>query len=466
MTTLVKSHLAQPVGCHDDLVNYLLRNARPREHWGIGIEVEKLVVDRRTGQAADFARIEALLEALGNNGQWHNQREAGHLIALLGPDSSVTLEPGGQLELSGKLCADLCCCQRDLSHYIRNVVHAGAPLDLTFLGLGVQPITSLQAIDWLPKERYAIMRDYMLRSGDRGQHMMKLTAGLQVNLDFSDEMDCLDKLQTGQLLAPLFYALFANSPLMHGRPTGFLSTRGEIWARTDPDRTGLVMALYRDGATLSTYVDYALDVPMYFILRQGRLIDLTRRRFTFRRYLAEGFEDFRPTLADWDLHLSTLFPEVRLRPQIELRSADSLPPRLVMSVAALAKGLLYDADARRQVKRLLDPGDDVARLELYRNSWRQGLRTPCGNHTLQEAARQLLVVARDALMRQGPCGCAEADEGVFLDGLEEVVHSGVTLAERLLQAWQGGTARRMAALIAHCGYPESVPGDVETFPCP
>jgi glutamate--cysteine ligase len=186
MTTFVKTHLAQPVSCQDELANYLLRNIRPPEQWGIGIEVEKLVVDRHTGEAANFSHVEALLQQLVSTGGWQGQYEAGRLIALMGESSSVTLEPGGQLELSGKLCNDLCCCQRDLSHHIQRIVTAGQPLGLTFLGLGVQPITSLQSIGWLPKPRYAIMREYMQRTGDRGQHMMKLSAGRQVNLYFCD----------------------------------------------------------------------------------------------------------------------------------------------------------------------------------------------------------------------------------------------------------------------------------------
>lgn len=460
MTTFVKTHLAQPVRQFSDLLDYLLRKTRPQEQWGVGIEVEKLVVDQRSGEAAGFDQIEGLLKILEAADGWESVTESGHLIALVGPSSSITLEPGGQLELSGKLCADLCCCRRDLANHIQKIVAAAGALGLAFLGLGVQPITPLQSIGWLPKPRYDIMRAYMLRSGDRGQHMMKLTAGLQVNLDFCDEADCIDKMRTGQLLAPLFYALFANSPLMNGEPTGYLSTRGEIWARTDPDRSGLILELFHPEAGLATYVDYALDVPMYFILRQGRLVDLTRHRFTFRRFMAEGFEDHRPTFADWDLHLSTLFPEVRLRPQIELRSADSQPPHLVMAVAALAKGLMYDAEARRQVQRMLDPGDDAGRLAMYRESWRLGLRTPCGGHTLRDIACELLSVARESLSRQGPRCLRGADEGVFLDGIEEVARSGVTLAERLLLAWKGSRQEQIGTLLAHCGYPGQSLGDL------
>jgi glutamate--cysteine ligase len=239
---------------------------------------------------------------------------------------------------------------------------------------------------------------------------------------------------------------------MEGRPTGFLSTRGEIWRRTDPDRSGLIPALFREDAGFDSYVDYALGVPMYFILRDGRLLDLTGQGLSFGRFLAEGFEGIRATLADWDLHLSTLFPEVRLRPQIELRSADSLPPDLAMSVAALIKGLLYDDEARRQVQAMFGQLDANERQRLYRESWRQGLRTPFNGRTLREAAQEILVLAREGLRRHGRAHCTGRFETEFLEVLTEVAESGVTLAERLLRVWKGSREERLAALLAHCGY--------------
>jgi glutamate--cysteine ligase len=283
-----------------------------------------------------------LLLRVEGQGGWRGIREEGRLIALQGPRSSITLEPGGQLELSGELCPHLHCCHGDLTRHLRAVTGEAAALGLAFLGLGVQPFTPLSEIAWVPKARYGIMGPYMLRTGDLGQAMMKQTAGLQVNVDFSDEADWLAKLRTSLLLAPVLYALFANSPLLEGRPSGFLSTRGEIWSRTDRARTGLLPALFAEGAGYAGYVDYALDVPMYFIRREGRYLDLTASPLPFRRYLREGWRGWRATLGDWDLHLSTIFTEVRLRPQIELRSADSLPPRHTLAVAALIKGLLYD----------------------------------------------------------------------------------------------------------------------------
>lgn len=452
MTTQNKNHLQQPITTLKQLRDFLAAGARPREQWGVGVEVEKLVVDAETGEAASYQRIEALLERLVDSRAWQPIREQGRLIGLLGQDSSVTLEPGGQLELSGALCPDLHCCRKDFCRHVDDILQAARPLGLLFLGLGVQPFTPLQAIDWLPKPRYAIMRAYMEQAGDMGHNMMKQSAGLQVNLDFADEADCVDKLQAAQLLAPLFYALFANSPLLEGQPSGFLSTRGEIWARTDQDRSGLIPGLFNEGADLGSYVDYALDVPMYFIVRQKQLLDMTRERFSFRRYLTEGFAGFQATFGDWDLHLSTLFPEVRLRPQIELRSADSLPPALTLSVAALSKGLLYDAAARAEVHRLFQPYDSATLQQVYRQSWRFGLKTAVGRHTLRDLALQVLTLAREGLIRQQRERGSRFDETLFLDGLDEIAESGVTLAERLLGRWHGSRQQRLDALKEHCGF--------------
>ncbi len=452
MTTLLKTELAVPVTATQDLIDYLARGARPPERWGIGTEMEKLVVDAETGEAASYSRIEALLQHLEQKGGWRALREEGHLIALQGERSSITLEPGGQLELSGQLCPDLHCCYADFALHIEQVSDQAQALGLAFLGLGVQPFTPLERIEWLPKARYRIMGPYMRRTGDLGQAMMKQSAGLQVNLDYADEADCIDKLRLSIALAPLLYALFANSPIMAGRPTGFLSTRGEIWARTDPDRTGLFPQLFEPEAGFATYVEYALDVPMYFIFRDGRFLDLTGERFPFRRYLAEGFAGHRATLADWDLHLSTLFPEARLRPQIEVRPADSLPPHLTLAVGALLKGVLYDRTASKEVWSLFSLQRPEERAELCRQAWRLGLKAPVGNRSLREVALEVLASARGGLARQRLRNQRGLDEAVYLEGIEEIAESGVTLAERLLARWSGSRREKVAVLLDHCGF--------------
>ena len=442
----------RPIDNQQQLSDFLLRGARPRDEWGVGLETEKLVVDRNTGEAVGYERIRELLSRLDGIGGWQGVYEQERLVGLQGKRSSVTLEPGGQLELSGKFCCDISCSWRDLSRYRQHIVTMGHDLDLVFLGLGVQPFTPLEKIEWLPKPRYEIMGPYMLKTGDMGQRMMKQTAGTQVNLDFSDEADCVRKLRVAQWLSPICYALFANSAILEDQPSGYLSLRGEIWSRTDPDRCGLIEQLLKSGSGLSDFIEYALDVPLYFIEREGKYIDQTQTRFTFRQFLENGWNDQRATLADWDLHLSTLFPEVRLRPQIEVRSADSLPPRYTAAVAALYKGLLYTEQGLSGVESLFSDLSTESFLALYRSSWRDGLKTRVPGGTLQEVAVELLKIASLSLREQFDNGDSGSDEGHFLNSITEIAASGETLAEQLLANWQGSRKEKLELLFRHCGY--------------
>ncbi len=437
---------------HQQLVDFILRGARPRDEWGVGLETEKLVVDRLTGEAVPYERIRELLFRLDGIGGWKGIFEQEHLIGLQGRRSSVTLEPGGQLELSGKFCCDIHCSWRDLSRYRKHILTVGSELDLLFLGLGTHPFTRLEQISWLPKGRYRIMSQYMLKTGDMGQRMMKQTAGTQINLDFSDAADCARKLRLSQRLSAVSYALFANSPLLDGKPSGFLSTRGEIWSRTDPDRCGLIEQLLSPAAGLKDFVDYALDVPLYFIERNKQYVDMTGSRFTFRQFLDGGWNAEQATLKDWNLHLSTLFPEVRLRPQIEVRSADSLPPRFTASVAAFYKGLLYTEQALSGAEALLMQMDHMEFVDFYRRSWRDGLKTGFSGGTLGDLATDLLRLAQEGLRQQFLQAYSGADESHFLDPLQELVTTGETLAERLLKRWPSTREEQLKLLVEHCGY--------------
>ncbi|MBE9504635.1 MAG: gamma-glutamylcysteine synthetase [Proteobacteria bacterium] len=452
MTKLIKHLMDGEIGSRKDLIDYIRRGERSPEAWGIGMEVEKQVIDSATGYSAHYDSIESFLKNLEKGGAWKGIREDGHLIALMGEDSSITLEPGGQLELSGKVCPHIQCSQKELKKYIEEIIIESKPLGLTFLGIGVQPFTKMEEICWLPKARYNVMGPYMARTGDMGQRMMKQSAGIQVNIDFSDEEDCIEKLRMAMVISPLFYALFANSPIMDGKPSGFLSTRGEIWSRTDKDRTGLITNLFNDGAGYGSYVDYALEVPMYFIMRKGAFIDLTKERFTFNRYLKEGFNGLKATMDDWSLHLSTLFPEARLRPQIEIRSFDSLPPRYVTSVGAFIKGLFYDDDAKKEITELFSPADDFMDQSFRRCSWQQGLKASIGGRTLREIALDAISISRRSLKRQSENNKKGLDETFFLDNIEEIAESGQTLADTILAGWKGSQEDKLKMLIDHCGY--------------
>lgn len=446
----VKSTSENPIKNRDDLRDFFRQGCKPENYWRIGVEIEKLVVDSQTFKAADHDRIETLMRNLESSGRWKGIRENDRLIALQGGISSITLEPGGQLELSGRLCADIHCCSDNFCQHIETILKDAETLGLTFLGLGVQPFSALNEIEWLPKNRYRIMAPYMLKTGTMGQRMMKQTAGIQLNFDYMDEADCLDKIRISLALAPLLYAWSANSPLMEGKSTGFLNTRAEIWSKTDSQRTGLIPDLFQPDAGFDTYIDYALDIPMYFIFRDGHYLDLTQKPITFRRFLTKGFQGFQATSHDWALHLSTLFPETRLRPQLEIRSLDSLPPRISLSFAALCKGILYDQAAREEVWRLLRDQQDHA--ELLKKASRLGLKAPFENRTLQSLALEILELAREGLKRQAKLNTAGEDETIFLDKIEEIAHTGMTLAERLLNQWQGTAAEKTALLRRHCGY--------------
>jgi len=452
MSPIASDKEGQLIDDPQQLKDFLLRGARPRKDWGVGLESEKLVVDRQTGEAASYERIRDLLARLEGVGGWQGSYEGEHLIGLQGRRSSITLEPGGQLELSGRFCCDIHCSWRDLSRYRQLVMETGRELDLMFLGLGAQPFTPLDKIGWLPKARYDVMGPYMLKAGSMGQRMMKQTAGTQVNLDYSDESDCLRKLRAVQWLTPVCYALFANSPIMEDKPTGFLSTRGQIWSHTDADRCGLIMQLFEPDAGFDSYIEYALNVPMYFIQRNSRYINLTDTRFTFKQYLESGWQEHRATLADWDLHLSTLFPEVRLRPQIEVRSADSLPPSYTASVAAFYKGLLYCDNAMAKIESVFNNLSEEDFQQLYRDSCRFGLKAASSQGTLQEIVAELLPLASMSLRRQFEAGCTGADESSFLYPLKEIVESGETLAEQLLARWQGSRAEKLKMLFDRCDF--------------
>ncbi len=438
---------AQPVETKQQLIDYLAAGARKPEKRFIGAELEKLVIVRETGEAAPYPIIEELLKRLEHDDLWNGIYENDHLIALQGKDSSITLEPGGQLELSGALCSDIHCCHGDLIRHLKQISSQATELGLAFLGLGIHPFSSLKSIEWLPKDRYKIMGPYMKRVGGQGREMMTLSAGVQINLDFTDNDDCLTKLRFGMMLSPLLYALFANSPIMHGKPSGYLSTRGAFWSTTDPDRTGLIMELFNEGASLETYVDYALNVPMYFIIRDGRYVDLTRSRYNFARFWSEGFDQFQATMEDWVLHLSTIFPEIRLRPQLEIRSLDSLPSDMSLAAAALLKGLFYDPAAQADAMKLFKTAD---LQESYRQAPRIGLQAPHAGHTLQDIAKEALILAREGLQRQKARNNCGMDETIYLDVLEEIATSGTTLAERLLKDWNGSHADKLANLLRHC----------------
>ena len=350
------AELERPIESGDDLVGYLRAGEKPPELWRVGVEHEKIAVRREGGEpvAYDGARgIAALLESIAvEDPRWEPIYEDGRIVALDGPDGGITLEPGAQVELNGKpyrSMRDNCAEFHRHLDFLRKVAE---PFDIAWLGVGVHPTRPVAELPRVPRDRYRIMREYLPTRGDLALDMMHATASVQVSFDFASEADLIEKMRCGVACTPLAAALFANSCIRAGVPNGFVSNRIEIWRRTDPDRSGLLPIVWETGFGYERYVEWALDVPMFFIVRDGGYRAL--HGMPFRDFWQRGFEGERATLADWERHLTTLFPEVRVKRILEVRCADAVPPDLLCSIPALWKGLLYDAAARREALALTE----------------------------------------------------------------------------------------------------------------
>src|SRR5579875_3915678 len=428
MTDFRASAESVPVTGIDQLVAGFHEAGKPRERWMIGAEYEKVAVDRATGRAAPFSGargIEALLRGLAERFGWTPATEDGRTVALAREGASITLEPGAQLELSGAQFRTLHEAERELATHVREILSVGDELGLAFLGLGMQPISRVEEIEWVPKRRYAIMAPYMTRVGRLGHRMMKQTATVQANIDYADERDAMRKLRVGMGIAPLVNAIFANSPVSDGELNGFRSFRGHVWMDTDPARCGLLPFVFRDGAGFAEYVEWALDVPVYFLLRDGRYVtDVTGT--PFRRLLASG----QATLAD------------------------SQPRERLLALPALVKGIFYDADCLEAAHDLVKRWSFEDTAALYHEVVRGALAARRGRVAVLEYARELLAIAREGLRRQHALDERGEDERTYLVCLEEELAAGRTPADLVAEAWarEWDPERRVERLIASTAY--------------
>ena len=437
-----------------DLASHLASGCKPVAAFRVGAEHEKFGF--RLGSLEPVAYggpdgIEALLKGLMRFG-WEPVTETDAqggetLIGLKRDGANVSLEPGGQFELSGaplETMHDICC---ETSRHLTETKAVADELNLGFLGLGFSPIWTREQVPVMPKGRYAIMRAYMPKVGRLGLDMMLRTCTVQANLDFASEADMVLKVRTSLALQPVATALFANSPFTEGKPNGWLSARAAVWTDTDPDRTGLLDFVFRDGFGFDTYADYALDVPMYFAKREGRYRDLSGR--SFRSFMAGQLAEMpgqRPTLKDWEDHLTTLFPEVRLKTYVEMRGADSGPQTSLCALPALWTGVLYDDAALHAAWDLCRDWTTPQRTALRVDAARHGLKAEIAGRSLRDVARDMVAIAREGLKRRARLSVGGLDETVFLGELEEIAETGVTRAERLLDLYNGpwaGDARRV-----------------------
>jgi glutamate--cysteine ligase len=423
-----------------DLVAYFRSAGKPRAQWRLGIEQEKIPVDAN-GLPAPYEGpqgIARLLELLQQRG-FSADTEDGHPVSLERGEERITLEPGGQLELSGPALVSARAGHDVLLAHVAEVQELARPLGIRFIAGGFRPFGTIDDVPWLPKRRYVVMREYLPRRGRLAHEMMKRTATVQANLDYADEPEAADKMRTALGVTSVVTALFAASPISEGRPNGYKSYRAAVWLDTDEDRCGLLPFVFDPGFGFAQYVDWALGVPMFFVVRDG--VYRPAGGITFRRFLEEGWQGERATMADWEIHLSTLFPEVRLKRYIEVRGADSPPLPFASALGALWRGLLDDADARRAAWSLVAGWPYVERLRLRREVPTAGLQARVEGRSLAELAVELCRIAHTGLAR-----LAEGTgDQPLLDPLLAAAQSGRAPADDMLDDFRaaGGDPRKL-----------------------
>ncbi len=438
----------------DQLVAEFERGCKPAADWRIGTEHEKFGFNTAglTPLAYQGERgVFALLEEMANRFGYERVMEGENIIALKQPDcplgGSITLEPGGQLELSGAPLKTLHQTCDEVGLHLEQVRNIADDWGIAFLGMGFSPKWTLGQTPRVPKLRYEIMRSYMPRMGDHGLDMMHRTCTIQVNLDFADEADMVKKLRVSLALQPIATAIFANSPFKEGRPNGFLSLRSEMWRDTDPDRTGMLPFAFEDGMGFERYVDYALDVPMYFVYRDGDYIDVAGASFgDFLDGKLEALPGEKPDETDWTDHVSTLFPEVRMKQFLEMRGADGGPWRRICALPAFWTGLLYDGGALDAAWDLVKDWTSEERQALRNAAPRQALNAPFRGGTVLDVARKCVEISHAGLAARAEVDDTGDDETLFLQAVEDIVATGRTPADSLLESYErdwGGDIDRL-----------------------
>lgn len=451
MSTRTQSAGEDPfIESRDQLIGLFESGEKPADRWRIGTEHEKFVyrtADHRAPSYAEPGGIRDLLEGLRTFG-WQPVEEGGHMIALSGADGTISLEPAGQLELSGAPLDNLHETCAETGRHLKQVKAVGDALGLGFLGLGMWPDKKRADLPVMPKGRYGIMLSHMPRVGNLGLDMMLRTCTIQVNLDYASEARMTKMFRVGLALQPLATALFANSPFTEGKPNGYLSFRSHIWSDTDPARTGMLPFVFEDGFGYERYADYALDVPMYFVFRDGQYIDAAGQSFRdFLKGELPALPGEKPRLSDWSDHLSTAFPEVRMKSFLEMRGADGGPWNRICALPAFWVGLLYDDSALDAAWDLVKDWSIETREALRTDVPRLALAAPIGQsgHTLRDIAGPALAISRAGLAARARLNSIGENETGYLAPLDEILTSGYTHAERLLARyeteWNGDISR-------------------------
>jgi glutamate--cysteine ligase len=453
---LVDEKDAVPIGSENELIDYFASAGKPAAKWRVGSEHELIGAWPETGAAPTYegergiGALFAWFEQRGGKpGKRWNERAAvvedGHIIALVRGDAQLTIEPGGQFELASRPVVDDHDLVMDLEEYIDELGRASRELGIAWLQGGLRPFGTREDIPWMPKQRYDVMRAYMPAVGTRGLDMMVRTATVQANLDFADEADAAAKLKCLYSVTSILTALWAFSPIVEDKVSGYQSYRAWIWRDTDNARAGLLPFVFDREDVFTGYTQWALDVPMYFVYRDGY------RRvppdLTFRKYMREGWNGARATGVDWALHLSTLFPEGRLKKFIEVRGCDCGSFEMIAALAPMMRGLLYDPAACAAATALTAGMSFADRQRLADEVPMRGFAAKAGNHTIGELAKELVALAKAGLQRVAPASVA------LLDPVEAIATSGRTQADRMVEIWNthAGDRRALTRALAHPG---------------
>ena len=432
----------QPIESKADLVEWFEAGCKPEADWRIGTEHEKFGYDLATHSPLPYegeTSIKAMLEGMEGRFGWSRVEEGGHIIGLERDGANISLEPGGQFELSGAPLRTIHETCDEVNQHLREVKEVAESIGAGFIGLGAAPVWSHEDMPLMPKGRYKLMDAYMGRVGTHGRQMMRRTCTVQVNLDFASEADMVRKLRVALSLQPVATALFANSPFFEGAPNGHRSWRSRIWRDLDADRTGMIPFVFEEGFGFERYTDWALDVPMYFVYRDGRYIDALGMSFRdFMRGELPALPGERPTTSDWADHLTTLFPEARIKRYMEMRGADGGPWRRLCALPAFWVGLMYDEDALAAAWDLAKGFDHETRQALRVAASVEGLAGEAGGVRLHDLARECVAIAEAGLKARAAPGSGGLvpDETHFLNALHETVESGRTPADELLHCYE------------------------------
>jgi glutamate--cysteine ligase len=445
-----------PIERHEQLAEYMAAGCKPRETWRIGTEHEKfgfrLDDHGPLPYEADGPSVRKMLEGLTRFG-WNSIEENGITVALKREGASITLEPGGQFELSGAPLENVHQTCTEVNKHLREVKEVADEIGAGFLGLGFSPRWSLDETPMMPKDRYGLMKAYMPKVGGLGHQMMFRSATVQTNLDFADEADMAKKFRVSLALQPVATALFANSPFADGKLNGYLSYRAHVWTDVDGDRTGTLPFVFEDGFGFERYAEWALDAPMYFVKRKGVYMDATGQSFRdFLKGELPALPGERPVISDWEDHLGTLFPEVRLKTFLEQRGADGGPWSRLCALPALWVGLLYDDAALDAAWALVKDWTQDERDTLRVETARTGLKTEFRGGTIQDVAKDMLAIARDGLKARERLNMHGENEALFLEDLDEIAASGKAPAEVLIERFLTEWDRSVEPVFKECAY--------------